>query len=403
VPLPAAGFTPIESPKSSAINTCSSAVQGQLNVGLAGDPTWSGGLSAVQRFDAPADTRITGFTATRATAGAPTGIDLRTWQINVDGGLQDGCLPSAGCGGDIGGVVTRTGLDAARLELTAGCGGTIANTCAAPIRLQATSVAVTLRDDIAPIPSNLRGSLFAAAAKSGNVDVVFDVTDRGGGVYRTVTTIDGKLYEAKPVALGACADLDPSNANPYEFAGAVPCPLSQVGLTSTIDTTKLEDGVHTIGVTVEDAAGNSAVVVAPGSRFTVRNGVPNGSPSGRTVNGRLKMWFDESKGLRLTSRFGTRVVARGYLRDRRGRGIRGAEVEVYHYVNGRPRLLKTGLRSRRYGRLTLILPMNLFGDARGQRRIAFYYRAVRPGAITSRANLYLTIQNRRGGPQTDDD
>ena len=115
------------------------------------------------------------------------------------------------------------------------------------------------------------------------------------------------------------------------------------------------------------------------------------------------MWFDETKGLRQTSVFGQRVVARGYLRDRRGRGIRGAQVEVYHYVAGRPRLLKTGLRSRRYGRLTLILPMNLFGDARGQRRIAFYYRATRPGAITSRANLYLTIQNRRGAPQTDDD
>ena len=74
---------------------------------------------------------------------------------------------------------------------------------------------------------------------------------------------------------------------------------------------------------------------------------------------------------------------------------------MFHYVAGRPRLLKTGLRSRRYGRLTLILPMNLFGDARGQRRIAFYYRAIRPGSVTSRANLYLTIRNRRGGPQTE--
>jgi hypothetical protein len=74
--------------------------------------------------------------------------------------------------------------------------------------------------------------------------------------------------------------------------------------------------------------------------------------------------------------FGQRVVARGYLRDRRGRGT---------------------------PRLTLTLPMNLLGDARGQRRSAFYRRATRPGAMISRANLYLTIQNRRGGPQTDDD
>jgi hypothetical protein len=167
-----------------------------------------------------------------------------------------------------------------------------------------------------------------------------------------------------------------------------------------IDTTKLSDGSHTIGVTLEDSAGNGTPVVAPGTRFTVRNGRPNGSPAGRTAHGRLKMWFASNESTRRASRYGTRVVVRGYLRDRRGRGIRGAEVEVFHYVAGHRRLLKTGLRSRRYGRLTLILPMNLFGDARGERRIAFYYRATRPGRVTSRANLYLTIKNRRGGPQT---
>ena len=112
------------------------------------------------------------------------------------------------------------------------------------------------------------------------------------------------------------------------------------------------------------------------------------------------MFFAANREREYTTRIGRRVVTRGFLRDSKGRGIRGAEVEVYHYVAGRPRLLKTGLRSRRAGRLTLILPLNLFGDARGRRRIAFYYRASVPGSITSRANLYLTILNRRGGPQT---
>ena len=399
-PVPASGFAPTESPKSSALNTCTSAAQGALDLGLSNDPNWTGGLGALLRFQAPADTSIAAVSINRSTSGAPTGVSFLTYQINVDGTLLDGCLPSAGCSGDVSGTVTKDGLQAATLDLTAGCGGTIANTCTTPIRLRATSAAITLRDEFPPIPNNLRGSLFAPQAKSGTVDVTFDVTDRGGGVYRSVTTIDGQVAEVKPVALGGCADVNPNNSNPYEFAGATPCPLSQVGLTSTIDTTKLTDGVHTIGVAVEDAAGNSTPVVAPGSRFTVRNGVPNGSPAGRTVNGRLKMWFRDTKTIRETSVFGERVVVRGYLRDRRGRGIRGAQVEVFHYVAGRPRLLKTGLRSRRYGRLTLILPMNLFGDARGRRRIAFYYRALRPGPVTSRANLYLTIRNRRGGPQT---
>jgi hypothetical protein len=397
--LPAAGFTPTASPKSLALNNCGNP-GGQLNVGLTGDSPWTGGLSAVQAFEAPADTRIAAVALDRATAGAPTGSSFLTYQTNVDSVLIDGCLPSAGCAGDVSGVVTRDGLNAAKLELTAGCGGTIANTCTTPVFLSVTRAAISLRDGIAPIPANLRGSLFAAKAKSGNTDVVFDVTDRGGGVYRTITTIDGKLFEAKPVALGACTDLNPANANPYEFAGAVPCPLSQVGLTTTIDTTKLSEGVHDIQIDVEDAAGNRAPVVAQGSRFTVHNGRANGSPAGRTANGRLKMWFASNEKTRRSSIYGERVVARGFLRDRRGRGIRGAEVEVFHYVAGHRRLLKTGLRSRRFGRLTLILPMNLFGDARGQRRVAFYYRASRPGAVTSKAILYLTIRNKRGGPQT---
>jgi hypothetical protein len=401
-PLTAAGFTPISSPSSSAVSSCGSS-GGTLDVGLSGAGPWNGGLSALFAFAAPADTRVAAVSVDRSTAGAPVGASFLTYQVLADGQLLDGCLPSAVCNGDVNGTVARDGLDAGSLVLTAGCGGTIANTCATPIRMRTTRAAITLRDDIAPVPANVRGSLFAAAAKSGNTDVTFDVTDRGGGVYRALTWIDDKPFEVKPLATGSCSDVDPTNANAYEFAGAVPCPLSQVGLTTTIDTSKLADGVHTIQVDVEDAAGNRAPVVAQGTRFTVRNGKPNGSPAGRTANGRLKMWFAslaKTKGTRRSSIYGERVVVRGTLRDRKGRGIRGAEVEVFHYVNGRPRLLKTGLRSRRYGRLTLILPMNLFGDARGQRRIAFYYRATRPGAVTSKANVYLTILNKRGAPQT---
>ena len=107
--------------------------------------------------------------------------------MNVDDALIDGCLPSVVCGGDVSGTVTRSNLAANELQLTAGCGGTITNTCAAPIRLAPTRAAITLRDDVFPVPSNLRGELFAPNAKSGIVNTVFDVADAGGGVYRTVT------------------------------------------------------------------------------------------------------------------------------------------------------------------------------------------------------------------------
>ena len=91
-------------------------------------------------------------------------------------------------------------------------------------------------------------------------------------------------------------------------------------------------------------------------------------------------------GRRYTSRFGTRVVTRGVLRGRDGNGIQGARVDVYHIRKGKRRLLKTGLKSRSGGQLTLILPLNV-----DTRRIEVAYRALRPGPITSRQRLSLTV------------
>jgi hypothetical protein len=398
-PAAAEGFVGNQSPKAEAINTCGT-IGGQLAVGLIDVAPWQGGLGAYFTYGAPDDTRIAAVLIDRATSGAPVGSSFLTYQINVDNVLIDGCLPSAGCSGDRSGQVTRTGLTASSLVLTAGCGGTFANTCLTPIRLAVPRAAITLRDDIAPTIANVRGSLITPGVKSGTVNVEFDATDRGGGVYRMITTVDNRLFEVQPAALGTCLDVAPSNTNPYEFAAKVPCPLTQAGLNVNVDTRKLSEGVHTIGVALEDAAGNRVNVVGPAARFRVRNARPNGRPAARTRHGRVRMWFALNHKTHLTTRVGRRVVTRGWLRDRRGRGIRGGELEVYHFVHGHRRLLKTGMLSRKRGRLTLILPLNLFGDARGQRRIAFYYRASLPGPVTARANLFLTIRNRRGGPQT---
>ena len=100
------------------------------------------------------------------------------------------------------------------------------------------------------------------------------------------------------------------------------------------------------------------------------------------------MWFVKAPrhGSRYTSRYGTRVVTRGILRSRDGHGIQGARIDVYHVRKGKRRLLKTGLKSRARGRLTLILPNNV-----DTRTIEFAYRALRPGPVTSRQRLRLTV------------
>jgi hypothetical protein len=100
------------------------------------------------------------------------------------------------------------------------------------------------------------------------------------------------------------------------------------------------------------------------------------------------MWFVKApnRGRRYTSRYGTRVVTRGFLRTRTGHGIQGARIDVYHIRNGKRRLLKTGLKSRAGGALTLILPINV-----DTRTIEFDYRALRPGPITSSQKLTLRV------------
>ena len=84
-------------------------------------------------------------------------------------------------------------------------------------------------------------------------------------------------------------------------------------------------------------------------------------------------------------------MTRGILRNERGVGIQGARIDVYHVRKGKRRLLKTGLKTRAGGKLTLILPMDV-----DTRQIEFAYRAVRPGPVTSRQTLRLNVRTRGG-------
>jgi hypothetical protein len=153
-----------------------------------------------------------------------------------------------------------------------------------------------------------------------------------------------------------------------------------------VDVRSLSPGPHGVEILIEDAAGNEATILGP-TEFPRANG------AGASTNAKLRMWFARGKrrlGTTQTSRFGTRVVTRGVLVNERGRGIQGARIDVFHIRrNGTRRLLKTGLKTRAGGALTLILPNNV-----DTRRIEYAYRAVRPGPITSRQRLRLDVLRR---------
>jgi hypothetical protein len=125
---------------------------------------------------------------------------------------------------------------------------------------------------------------------------------------------------------------------------------------------------------------------AGGSNSMVPNGVRGGTC------GRLKMYFARNKKASFRSRYGRRAVVRGKIVNCKGRSIVRARIDVVHVVKGKRRLVKTGLRSRAGGQLTLILPSNI-----KTRDLRFEYRGnLLSSKVTSRAKLKITVRNRHG-------
>ncbi|MDQ3851166.1 MAG: hypothetical protein M3296_11205, partial [Actinomycetota bacterium] len=357
----------------------------------------AGNASAVWQFDAPAATRIVRMLARRSTSGLQRSFqtfDL-AYSLETNLGLPntgtlERCAPSteSSCTADVSGVVDKQGLDGRTLSFRALCTNA-GGTCSGPMSFQVPQVVVGLEDRLAPAVSNAR--VLDDGDPSGTLAVGFNAADVGGGVYRALVKVDGRLAQAIPMAPAPCADVAPTDADPYQFNVPVPCPPLVTGAQARVAAASLPPGPHGVEVVVEDAAGNQTSVFGP-VEFPRLNA--NAGSSVRSVlNARLRMWFVKAphRGRRYTSRLGTRVVTRGVLRDRQGHGIQGARIDVYHIRNGRRRLVKTGLKTRRRGRLTLILPLNV-----DTRTIEYAFRAVRPGPITSRQRLRLTVRDRRG-------
>jgi hypothetical protein len=359
---PAAGWTANRESDAFATDDC--AAGGPLAVGLTGVGPWKGGIGAEQRFVAPANTRIQAVALTRRTLGLPGARGL-AYFLNADDRVLDSCQ---NCSANLTGSLEFPNLNAGMLRFRAGCFEAFPDTCSSsgiPLRVEVPQIAVTLRDTTAPVVKRSA--------------TTFNATDTGGGLYRLLVNVDGQPFSATPVAGDTCADAAPADADPYQFLAATPCPLALNGLSSAVDTSAVGNGTHTVDVLIEDAAGNRTVVV-PTKSLVVN------------VAGTLRAWFDQNGRKTYRNRYGRRVVLRGRLVDRNGKGIQGARLDVYHRRGGKlQQLIKTGLKTRKAGKLTLILPLDLT-----TREIVLAYRARRPGPITSRQTLKLTVVSARG-------
>jgi hypothetical protein len=124
-----------------------------------------------------------------------------------------------------------------------------------------------------------------------------------------------------------------------------------------------------------------------GSRTLMANGV-RGSTCGK-----LTMYFAANHKRSLTGRLGKRQVVRGRIVNCKGHSIVRARIDVIHVLkNGKRKLVKTGLRSRDQGKLTLILPMNI-----KTRDLRFEYRGnLLSSKVTSRSTLHIKVRNKKG-------
>lgn len=347
-----------------------------------------GGASAAWHFTAPPATRIVRLRAERRTTGVRRGAkatDL-SYLLTLDGRTLERCDVSdtSPCTGELEGIVEKAGLDGAGLEFRVTCQGGGDETCSGPLRLDARDLAVGLADAAAPQVSDAR--VLDDGDRSGTLRVAFDAADAGGGLLRVVTLVDGAVHSVLPLGGPACAPMAGEGAE-HRFTVPVPCPASVDDAIVEVPARSLPPGPHAVELRVEDAAGNTTGIA--GANFPRLNATGEGRSLGSAqslLRGRLRARFVATGTQRARSRFGERVVVRGELRDAKGRGIIGARLDVVHVLPGGRRLAKTGMKTRERGRFTLILPRDL-----RSRRVEIAYRALRPGPVTSRRTLRLTV------------
>ncbi|HWI09079.1 MAG TPA: hypothetical protein VNT54_16370 [Solirubrobacteraceae bacterium] len=397
-PNAAAGWVAFTTPGGVTLNTC--AQRGGALVAALPSDTPPANATANWRFDAPLGTRIVRVRASRTTTGLESGPppqakDIAYDMVASEAQVLEDCTPGplSSCVDNLIAPLDRQGLNGSFVQFRVLCtnAGLL---CTRKLGVVATHLWTTLEDPLVPVVANNR--VIDDGEASGILRVRFDAADAGGGLYRTLIKVDGKIARALPLGPPPCNDVYTADLDPYQFSVPAPCPRAVTGSTASLDVRSLAPGPHGVEIAVEDAAGNQTSVAGPVEFPKPNVGVGGSSAEVQAaLRGRLRMWFVKSRTRTrrsLASRFGTRVVTRGVLRTRSGRGIVGARIDVYHIRrDGKRRLVKTGLKTRAGGALTLILPNNV-----DTRTIEYAYRALRPGPITSRQRLRLTVRTKSG-------
>jgi hypothetical protein len=246
---------------------------------------------------------------------------------------------------------------------------------------------ITLADDYKPSFSTApAGELVDATAPVSGISTVSVLaTDKGGGVSQAMVEVDGKVVAAESFGGANCTQ-------PYAYR--VPCPTTVSG-TLQLDTATLADGIHSVRVLVQDAAGNTTAW-GPAT-LTTHNAPPDEScnpepaldlaTAGMSMKAGLLRPGKRSKGvgtsaITINYSSGAKAKARGLLRTADGAPLGNQPVCIVWRPSGTngPLSVLRRVTTKADGRFSINIP-------RGSSREIYAIHRTPAGAVVGRAVL----------------
>lgn len=243
----------------------------------------------------------------------------------------------------------------------------------------------TLDDREAPSVTSVSGDAVTNETWAGPTGVSVAAGDVGGGVRRLGVEVDGQVQSWIPLAGGTCTAWPGTERT---FLAPQPCPSSVAGL-QAIQTSGLPEGVHTVRILVEDAAGNQTTAYGPTTKRLRRTdpGPNNGSPSSDTA--RLRAAWEGTESDVRTVRYDSRPVVVGQLATPTGQPIRDAYLRVLITRTARnsPPLERDPLKTDAQGRFRMRMPKG----ASSRSIVIEYHQRVRDDVPIAVRKLRLTV------------
>jgi hypothetical protein len=302
---------------------------------------------------------------------------------NVFYQCASGLPPCANGTYDFSGVLGLPSGRSGNLYLSAGCGGQpeAGRVCNEGGSEGAWSLVrlwwanLLLANEATPSASGVGGTLLSPNV-AGTAELTLNAADPGGpGVYLVIVQIDGKtVYSGTPNSNGGKCAAVGATGGALMFDYSQPCPASE-SVDLPINTTSLPNGQHTLKVSVQDAASNSAVVydgtistkqpsndslgALPGLGTTAGSSpasTPVAVANGATASHAARLSLGVKR--RITRPYAHRALrATGRLLDGQGHPIVGAALDVLQQISGSPSFAVIGhAKTRANGTFAAAVP-----------------------------------------------